>query len=71
VIENQYHPLWGIQNLGGMDCHDYVMDWLQLLFSGKRKPTKSGRIAYIREQGDGPWGRCEWTPPTGPGQPYF
>lgn len=71
VIENQYHPLWGIQNLGGMDCHDYVMDWLQLLFSGKRKPTRSGRIAYIREQGDGPWGRCEWTPPVKPGQAYF
>ena len=29
VFENQYHPLWGIRNLGGMDCHDYVLDWLQ------------------------------------------
>jgi dipeptidyl aminopeptidase/acylaminoacyl peptidase len=71
VFENQYHPLWGLSNLGGMDAHDYVMDWLALLFSGKRVPTKRGRIAYIRENGDGPWGRCEWTPPVAPGQPYF
>jgi dipeptidyl aminopeptidase/acylaminoacyl peptidase len=71
VFENQYHPLWGIANLGGMDCHDYVLDWLNGLFSGRRVPTKRGRIAYVRENGDGPWGRCEWTPPVGPGQAYF
>jgi len=71
VFENQYHPLWGIANLGGMDCHDYVLDWLQALFSGRRKPKKAGRIAYIRENGDGPWGNCEWTPPIKPGQAYF
>jgi dipeptidyl aminopeptidase/acylaminoacyl peptidase len=71
VIENQYHPLWGLGNLGGLDCHDYVMDWLKGLFSGKRNPTKRGRIAYIREQGDGPWGKCDWTPPIKPGQAYF
>ncbi|MFN9122279.1 MAG: alpha/beta hydrolase family protein, partial [bacterium] len=47
IMENQYHPLWGIPNLGGMDCHDYVMDWLQGLFSGKRVPKKAGRIAYV------------------------
>ena len=71
VFENQYHPLWSIANLGGMDCHDYVMDWLKLTFSGKRKPTKRGRIAYIKEGGDGPWGKCDWTPPIKPGQAYF
>jgi len=71
VIENQYHPLWGLGNLGGLDCHDYVLDWLKGLFSGKRAPTKKGRIAYIRESGDGPWGKCDWTPPIKPGQAYF
>jgi len=71
VIENQYHPLWGLGNLGGLDCHDYVLDWLKGLFSGKRAPTKRGRIAYIREQGDGPWGKCDWVPPIKPGQAYF
>ncbi len=71
VMENQYHPLWGISNLGGMDCHDYVLDWLQALFSGKRVPGKQGRISYVREHGDGPWGECEWTPPIKPGQAYF
>ncbi len=71
VMENQYHPLWGIANLGGMDCHDYVLDWLRGVFSGKRQAKKRGRIAYIRETGDGPWGNCEWTPPIKPGQAYF
>jgi dipeptidyl aminopeptidase/acylaminoacyl peptidase len=71
VIENQYHPLWGLSNLGGMDCHDYVMDWLKGVFSGKRLPTKRGRIAYIRESGDGPWGKCDWQPPIRTGQAYF
>lgn len=71
VMENQYHPLWGIANLGGMDCHEYVLDWLGALFSGKRVPKKRGRIAYVRENGDGPWGDCEWTPPTKRGQAYF
>jgi dipeptidyl aminopeptidase/acylaminoacyl peptidase len=71
VFENQYHPLWSISNLGGMDTHDYVLDWLKGLFSGKRVPTKRGRIAYIREGGDGPWGKCDWTPPIKPGQAYF
>jgi len=71
IMENQYHPLWGIPNLGGMDCHDYVMDWLQGLFSGKRVPKKAGRIAYVGEQGDGPWSPCDWEPTVKPGQAYF
>ena len=71
IMENQYHPLWSIPNLGGMDCHDYVMDWLQGLFSGKRVPKKAGRIAYVGEQGDGPWSPCEWEPTVKAGQAYF
>ena len=71
VLENQYHPLWGLQNLGGLDCHEYVLDWLQALFSKKMTPKKSGRIAYVAENGDGPWGDCEWTPPIKRGQAYF
>ncbi|MCC7484526.1 MAG: alpha/beta fold hydrolase [Burkholderiales bacterium] len=71
VLENQYHPLWGTANLGGLDCHDYVMDWLNLLFTGKRTPTKRGAVKYVREHGDGPWGRCDWTPPVKAGQAYF
>jgi len=71
VFENQYHPLWGLSNLGGMDTHDYVLDWLKAFFSGQRTPTSRGRIAYIREGGDGPWGECEWTPPIQPGSAYF
>ena len=71
VMENQYHPLWGLQNLGGLDCHEYVLDWLQALFSKKMTPKKSGRIAYVKEHGDGPWGKCEWTPPVKGRHAYF
>ncbi len=71
VFENQYHPLWGISNLGGMDCHDYVLDWLRDVLAGKGLPKRHRRIAYIRENGDGPWGKCDWTPPIKAGQAYF
>ena len=33
--------------------------------------SEAERIAYIREHGDGPWGKCEWTPPIKRGQAYF
>jgi dipeptidyl aminopeptidase/acylaminoacyl peptidase len=71
VFENQYHPLAGLANIGGLDIYDYVLDWLQGLFSGKRVPTKQGRVAYIKESGEGPWSNCEWTPPVKGGQAYF
>lgn len=71
IMENQGHPLWAIPNLGGLDCHDYVLDWLSGLFSGTIKPTTQGRIAYVKENGDGPWGECEWKPPVHGGQAYF
>jgi len=71
VMENQYHPLWGIENLGGLDCHDYALDWLERLFSGAGKPTKSGNIKFVKENGLGPWSDCEWTPTVGPDEAYF
>jgi dipeptidyl aminopeptidase/acylaminoacyl peptidase len=71
VLENQYHPLWGLPNLGGLDCHDYVMDWLQVFFANGNKCPTPGQISYIKEQGDGPWGDCAWEPPVDGNQAYF
>jgi len=71
VFENQYHPLWGIGNLGGLDCHDYVFDWLQGFFAGTHQPNKKGKIAYIKESGDGPWSDNDWEPTVSRGQAYF
>jgi dipeptidyl aminopeptidase/acylaminoacyl peptidase len=69
VIEDQFHPLWGIPNLGKLDCHHYIADWLAgALIGGK---TNDGRIAYVATKGDGPFGDCEWTPPVRPGEAYF
>jgi dipeptidyl aminopeptidase/acylaminoacyl peptidase len=70
VFENQFHPLWKLANLGSLDCHEYVMDWLTVAL-GKGVPSGHRRIAYVRQHGDGPFGDCDWTPPTGPGQAYF
>jgi pimeloyl-ACP methyl ester carboxylesterase len=71
VFENQHHILWGIENLGGLDGHDYFFDWLQDVLQGKGLARDHSRIAYIRERGDGPWSDCEWTPPVKDGQAYF
>ncbi len=69
VFEDQFHPLWGLPNLGGLDCHQYVMDWFKrALIDGK---TNNDRTAYVTAHGDGPFGDCEWTPPVGAGQAYF
>ena len=69
VIEDQFHPLWGIPNLGKLDCHHYIMDWLQrALVDGK---TNDKRIAYVSNKGDGPFGNCDWKPTIKPGEAYF
>ncbi len=69
VFENQFHPLWELDNVGGLDCHQYVMDWLKrALIDGE---TSAGRVAYAATEGDGPFGACEWQLPVEPGQAYF
>jgi len=70
VLENQFHPLWKLPNLGSLDCHEYAIDWLSTALSGKLSSSHR-RIAYARLNSDGPFGDCEWTPPVGPGQAYF
>jgi pimeloyl-ACP methyl ester carboxylesterase len=71
VFENQYHPQRSLSNLGGLDNHEYVLDWLHDVLMGKGLSKRHRRIAYIKETGDGPWGDCEWTPTVKPGQAYF
>jgi len=54
-----------------LDAHEYVLDWLGTVLGGPGLPADHARIAYVSQQGDGPFGDCEWTPPVGPGQAYF
>ena len=51
VIEDQFHPLWNIPNLGKLDCHHYTVDWLQrvLFFKNSNEGVSNGRIAYVRK----------------------
>jgi dipeptidyl aminopeptidase/acylaminoacyl peptidase len=69
VIEDQFHPLWNIPNLGKLDCHHYIMDWLErALVHGK---TNKERIAYVTNKGEGPFSDCEWDPTIKPSEAYF
>jgi hypothetical protein len=49
------------------------MDWLQrVLFSeNPADGVADGRIAYVANGGDGPFGDCEWEPPIGADDAYF
>ncbi len=69
VIEDQFHPLWGIPNLGGLDCHQFVLDWLKNALVDKK--TSKDRVAFVAKNGHGPFSDCEWKPPVGPGEAYF
>lgn len=71
IFENQYHPQRGLSNLGGLDNYEYLFDWLHNVLMGKGLPKGHRRIAYVKEHGDGPWGKCEWKPTVKPGQAYF
>jgi len=71
VFENQYHQQRSLSNLGGLANHAYILDWLHEVLLGKGLSKRHSRIAYIKEKGDGPWGKCEWEPTVGPGVPYF
>ncbi len=71
VFENQFHQLRIVPNLGGLTSNEYVLDWLQLALTGEGLAPTHDRVAYVRENGDGPWGNCEWTPPVEAGQAYF
>ncbi len=71
MLENQFHPLWKLPNLGSLDCHEYVLDWLGTALGDEGLPADHRRVAYVTQGGDGPWGDCEWTPPVRPGQRYF
>lgn len=71
VFENQFHQLKGLENLGGLDGHNYVFDWLEGALSKPGLKKNHRRRAYIRVDGDGPWGRCDWIPPVKSGQAYF
>jgi len=70
VFENQYHQQRRLSNLGGLDNYEYIFDWLGQVFE-QGLPAQHRRIAYIRENGDGPWGECEWTPTVKGGAAYF
>ena len=73
VFEDQFHQLRSPPNIGGLTSGEYVLDWLQLALgmNGGKLKKNHKRIAYLKNNGDGPWGNCEWVPPVGKGKAYF
>ncbi|MPZ14686.1 MAG: alpha/beta fold hydrolase [Chloroflexi bacterium] len=70
VFEDQYHPLMRLKNLGGLNLHDYTLDWLQQTLMGE--VVNRGRVVYVRADGSGPFDDgALWEAPVGPGQAYF
>jgi cephalosporin-C deacetylase-like acetyl esterase len=53
VFENQFHLMAVLTNLGGLDHHQYIIDWLhRVVMDGK---VNDNRIAYVKENGEGPF----------------
>ena len=53
MFENQFHPLAVLTNLGGLDHHQHIIDWLhRVVMDGK---VNDNRIAYVNENGEGPF----------------
>ena len=69
VVENQSHLLTNLPNLGGLDIHHYIMDWMHRALVEGRFADR--RIAYVKENGAGPFSECEWTPTVTKNDAYF
>ena len=70
VFENQFHPLVNLKNLGGLDNHQYILDWFFRFFNDGK--VNDRRVSYVKESGVGPFDtNSEWDPTVGVGQKYF
>jgi dipeptidyl aminopeptidase/acylaminoacyl peptidase len=70
VFENQFHPLVNLKNLGGLDNHQYILDWFFRFFNDGK--VNDRRVSYVKENGIGPFDtNSEWDPTVGVGQKYF
>jgi hyperosmotically inducible protein len=55
-------------SMAGLEDEDAFDAWLGMALATPGLPPGHRRIAYLRHNGDGPWGDCDWTLPR-PGGP--
>ncbi len=56
VLENEFHRVWAMKGLGGVDLNPFAVDWLRDALEGKIPPDLD-KIAYVRQNaGTGPFG---------------
>jgi pimeloyl-ACP methyl ester carboxylesterase len=55
VLENEFHRVWGLEGLGGLDLNPMAADWLRDALEGKFPPGHR-KTVYVRQKtGYGPY----------------
>jgi dienelactone hydrolase len=55
VLENEFHRVWAMDGLGGLDLNPFAVDWLRDALNG-RLPSNHKKTVYIRQKtGPGPF----------------
>ena len=55
ILENEFHRVWGMKGLGGLDLTPFAVDWLREALNGNVRPGHR-KIVYIRQNtGAGPY----------------
>ncbi|MFC1491235.1 alpha/beta hydrolase family protein [Nitrospinota bacterium] len=56
VLENEFHRVWAMNGLGGLDWNPFAVDWLRDALGGDVPPDHN-KIVYVRQNtGAGPFG---------------
>jgi len=55
ILENEFHRVWGMKGLGGLDLNPFAADWLREALNGNIRPGHK-KIVYVRQgSGAGPY----------------
>ena len=55
VLENEFHRVWAMEGLGGLDLNPYAVDWLRAALEGRFKAGYQ-KTVYVRQKiGRGPF----------------
>ncbi|MBI1725499.1 MAG: alpha/beta hydrolase [Candidatus Tectomicrobia bacterium] len=55
ILENEFHRVWGMKGLGGLDLNPFAVDWLREALNGNIRAGHE-KIVYIRQNtGAGPY----------------
>ena len=49
VLENEFHRVWGMQGLGGLDLNPWAVDWLRKALKGEI-PEDHDKTVYIKQK---------------------